>query len=61
MFGGADGWEVNFVNKFEDICTIIQHYIPKDPKKMSSLEFRRKLIFIKNELRRAKKRNKQSA
>ena len=49
IFHGRDGAEVGEIKGFEKMCNIIAQHIPRNPKKMTVLEFYQSLADIKEQ------------
>lgn len=58
---GREGVEVQHIKAFEETCTILNQYIPKDPKKMTTLEFYSNLEVIRAQLKEQQKRSEKAA
>lgn len=53
VFSGKNGAEVRFIKMFEETCVLLSQHTPKDPKRMSVVEFYSALEIIKRQLKTA--------
>lgn len=58
-FSGRQSEEVRFIKGFEEAVVYLSQHSPRDPKKMTVLEFYQALETIKKQLKRNKKLNGQ--
>lgn len=58
QYWGSDGEEVRHIRGFEQTCIVIHQHIPKDPRKMTVLEFYETLQFLRAQMKEKKKRAK---
>lgn len=54
-FWGSDGKEARTIVNFQDICISLSQHVPKDPHKMSVLEFFRTLEIVKKRIKQAER------
>ena len=51
-FDGKEGIEARTVTRFEDLCIMLNQHVPKDPRRMTVLEFFRTLEVVKKQVKR---------
>ena len=61
QYSGQDGAEVKAVKNFENSCIVLSQYMPKDAKKMSTLEYFEALEYVRAQNKKNKKRTKNKA
>jgi len=59
QFWGPSGKEARSIVNFEDICIALNQHVPKDPKRMTVLEFFRTLETVKKKTKHAERGQKK--
>lgn len=58
-YAGNKGLEVKHIKGFDKTCVVLQQYVPKDPKTMTTLEYFNALELLKKQVKEKNKKAKR--
>ena len=58
-YGGNKGLEVKHIKGFDNTCIVLQQYVPRDPKTMTTLEYFNALELLKKQVKEKNKKAKR--